>query len=110
MANYKSVYYAVIPRGLVDYFYIRIFMDNGISYDRYFSFNLQQKILMQAFHNILKGKQYAVQHLQSDYKRIQEIAEAIVKCELSKQVTIKELHPININLFQEDSWEHNYSV
>jgi hypothetical protein len=102
MSNYKQVKYAVINRGLVDNYYVRIFLDNGASYDRYFIFTMKDKPLMNLFGNIVKSKQYAVQSLQSDYKRFQEIAEAVVKGEQTAQVNIKELHPIKIDLFQEE--------
>lgn len=103
MANYKNVSYAIIPRGLVDNFYIRIHLDNGVYYDRYFSFNLDQKELMKEFYNILKSKQYSIQHLQSDNKRIQEIAEAITKSDSCNKTTVEDLHPININLFLDEN-------
>ena len=86
MANYKEVKYAIQYRGLVSAYHIRIYLDNGVWYDRVFNERLDNT----ALHLILQGKRFAVQHLQDDNERLQEIAEAVFKGDGTKEISMDE--------------------
>jgi len=101
MTKTKSIKFAVIPRGLVDYYYVRIFMDNGVSYDRFYQFTYEEREWSNALGNILNDKKYAIQHLQSEFKRIQEITKTVVEANVVEPVSIKEFGPLRMNVYED---------